>query len=411
MQKNISTRLVIYLLIFFSFFPYIQLVPIGTDSQPYALAVAFFILPFCFKSKMKINLAYLFYIFLFAVFAILISTFSFNSVRSLINYVTLFVVTYVTYFSLRRIKGIPYKFLKYTVYIWFFVGTIQTFVYPNFLTFLLPRGVSEGLIASGRGIIGLAPEPTFYGMMCLIFGMIAYLNFNDKKDIRKIYILLAIQIFIYSRSSLTIFIIASAFCLYIGIKLFKQNGIKTFFAFCIFTTFFYYLINMENSFLASFRVGALFRILMNNPELFLTLDDSVNERFVHVFFPTYGFLENWGLPNGYDNFTQFFEDCKKNSDINYLISDYVYEKEATRIMSGLGSILFELGVIGLLLLKVVSNLCLNVLNGYSKYILFFIFICILMNAIPFSNPLIPFFIGNLMYLKSIKKTNANIITT
>lgn len=411
MQKNISTRLVIYLLIFFSFFPYIQLVPIGTDSQPYALAVALFILPFCFKSKMKINLAYLFYIFLFAVFAILISTFSFNSVRSLINYVTLFVVTYVTYFSLRRIKGIPYKFLKYTVYIWFFVGTIQTFVYPNFLTFLLPRGVSEGLIASGRGIIGLAPEPTFYGMMCLIFGMIAYLNFNEKKDIKKIYILLAIQIFIYSRSSLTIFILACAFCLYIGIKLFKQNGIKTFFAFCIFTTFFYYLINMENSFLASFRVGVLFRILMNNPELFLTLDDSVNERFVHVFFPTYGFLENWGLPNGYDKFTQFFEDCKKNSDINYLISDYVYEKEATRIMSGLGSILFELGVIGLLLLKVVSNLCLNVLNGYSKYILFFIFICILLNAIPFSNPLIPFFIGNLMYLKSIKKTNANIITT
>lgn len=403
------TITLIYLLIIFSMFPYVELLPLGTDSQPNALLIALILFPFCCKWKMNRDLAGLLLIAIVGFFLLFISPKDFNSIRSLMNYFTLFFVSYVTVYALQRIGGIPYKLFKGIIYTWFFIGTVQLLIYPDFMSFLTPRGDSSLTMESGRGIVCLAPEPTFYGLTCLIFGIIAYLNFKDKADIKIIYTLIAIQLFLYSRSSLVIFILLATGGLYLLLIIFskKKYFLKVLVGCIVLGMIGIGSINYFSETITTNRFGMLLLILLENPESFLILDASVNERFIHVFFPLYGFAEHWGLPHGYGMFPNFMERCMNAEGFQHLISDYVQNRESpTRIMSGLGSILYELGIAGLVLIAVLYDVINQLTNGKTKIILLFVILAILLNAIPFSNPLIPFLIGNMVHL-SYEKRKAN----
>ena len=403
------TITLIYLLIIFSMFPYIEILPLGTDSQPNALLIALILFPFCCKWKINRDLAGLLLIAIVGFFLLFISPKDFNSIRSLMNYFTLFFVSYVTFYALQRIGGIPYKLFKGIIYTWFIIGTVQLLIYPDFMSFLTPRGDSALTMKSGRGIVCLAPEPTFYGLTCLIFGIIAYLNFKDKADIKKIYCLIAIQLFLYSRSSLVIFLLMATGGLYLLLVIFskKEYFLKVLVGCMVLGTIGIGLINHYSETIASNRFGMLLLILLEKPESFLILDASVNERFIHVFFPLYGFFSDFGMPHGYGMFPEFMEKSLKMPQFQHLISDYVLDREApTRIMSGLGSILYELGIAGLVLIAVLYDVINQLTNGKTKIVLLFVILAILLNAIPFSNPLIPFLIGNMVHL-SYEKRKAN----
>lgn len=396
------TVILIYTLIIFSMFPYIEILPLGTDSQPNALLMALILFPFCCKWKMNRDLVWLFLLMTIGLLVILISPGNFNSIRSFMNYFTLFFVAYVTFFALQRMGGIPYKLFKGIIYMWFIVGTIQLLIYPDFMSFLTPRGDSELTMKSGRGIVCLAPEPTFYGLTCLIFGIIAYLNFRKMPDIKKIYAIIAIQLFIYSRSSLVIFLLMATGGFYLILVIFskKKYLLRVLVGCMIVGMIGIGLINHYSENISSNRFGMLLLILLENPENFLILDASVNERFIHVFFPLYGFVEHLGLPHGYGMFPDFMERCMNAESFQHLISDYVQNREApTRIMSGLGSLFYELGFFGFLLIAVLVDSVIQAVDGTKqRIILVFVLLAILLNAIPFSNPLIPFLIGNLIYL-------------
>ena len=400
-MSTLITRFFIYLLIIFSLFPYIQILPLGTDSQPNALFIATLLFPFCCKWKMNKYLVFILLIAIFSTFALILSPITLRGIKSVLNYFTLFFVSYVTFYALKKIKGIPFSLFKNCVYCWFIVGTIQLLIYPSFLSFLIPRGNSEALIKSGRGIVCLAPEPTFYALMCLFFALIAYLNFRNEKGIKTIYYLIFIQLFIYSRSSLVIFIIFGILGVYFLLKIltkktyiFKAIGIIALLSIIITPIYLHYA-----DVLNKFRIGKLLNILIEKPELFIVLDGSVNERFVHVFFPIYGFITNFGLPHGYGVFPEFLNGCMKEPSFQHLFSDYVLNRPVDPyIMSGWGSILFELGAIGLLLIYTIYKLTSKILNGKARIIVLLLIYSILANAIPFSNAIIPFFIGNLFYL-------------
>ncbi|WP_455674850.1 hypothetical protein [Phocaeicola sp.] len=400
MKANITYSF-IYLLIIFSCFPYVQILPLGTDSQPNALFIALCLFPFCCKWRMKRSLALLLSLAVFSVIVLFLSPLTFGSIRSLINYFSLFFIPYVTYFALKKIGGIPYSLFKNIVYTWFLVGTVQLFIYPDFLSFLIPRGDSAAAMESGRGIVCLAPEPTFYGIVCLLLGMIAYFNFKNFPHINRVYVILGIQLFLYSRSSLAIFVLLASFVLSIFVDLFssKKKNWMILFAGVILSLAIYILITEYSDFINSYRVGILFTLLIEHPENFLILDASANERFVHIFFPLYGFFQSFGMPHGYESFATFMEECFRMPKFQNLFTDYVLGGTITRIMSGWGSLFYELGIVGLVFPYVIYNLFSGLLTGKEKVILFSLFCLILLNAIPFSNPLIPFFIGNLIYLK------------
>lgn len=399
------SNILITLLILSSFFPFIQIIPIGTDSQPYALMISMIIFPFYFNRKINLSLFSLLIIAVFSIIILFISNIDFGSIRSLINYISLFIISYVTYKSLKFTNGLNYKIFKNIVYTWFTIGTIQTFIYSNFLSFLLPRGNSEDTIESGRGVVCLAPEPTFYGIICVLFIMLGYLNFKNTEGVKKLYTLLVIQIFIYARSSLVIMIIFACLFIYAFVSFItkKKNKIKIIFTILFLLFILFSIVDNFSEQISGIRIGKILTLMLENPDKLILLDDSINERFVHLFFPLYGLIENWGLPHGYSIYPDFMEKCYNNPELNYLVTDYTLNNNVTRIMSGWGSILFELGIIGLLLLYVIVRNLKIIIDGKMRYVIILGFIGLLANAVSFATALLPFIIGNIIYLAEKKK--------
>ena len=90
-----------------------------------------------------------------------------------------------------------------------------------------------------------------------------------------------------------------------------------------------------------------------------------------------------------------------------LFTPYVLANPIKRIMSGWGSIFYELGVFGFILIFVIYKLFLNIATRKMSFVLFCTFCMILLNAVPFSNALIPFFMGNLLYINFKIQENGN----
>lgn len=384
----------------FVFFPFVQIYNLGTDSQPYALIISLLMFPFIVKRNMNKSLVYLFVICIFSFGILFISRLNFNSMRSLSNYVSLFFISYLSYYFLKKSNGLSYNFFRCIVLIWFITGFIQTFIDPNFLAFLLPRGDSSVTLASGRGVIGLAPEPTFYGIMCVFFLLIGYLNFGYRKRINVYYILLLLQIFIFSRSSLVILLLFLALFLYLLVTICLK--IKLFVKFLgiilLLITLGYIIISTYSVELSQIRIVRIVSTLMSSPEDVILLDASINTRIAHFVFPIYGFLNDLCLPHGYSEFNEFMKECFSNEQLNYWLSPYTMETNPTRIMSAWGCIFFELGFVGFLFLYVVLLNLYTIVNMPSRLVVVIIVIALLANAVSFAMAILPFFVGNIIYL-------------
>lgn len=406
----IIERILYILLLLFSFFPYITFGLVRVDSQPNALIVSLMLFVFYCKRKMDIRLFLLLFVLLLSILIYVYSlSFTFNSVRSLMSYVSLFFISYVTFEGLKKANGLSYLVYKLSVCIWFIVGCIQILLYPNFLSFLLPRGDSVGTLISGRGIVCLAPEPTFYGLMCFMFMIVGYINFRERKSIKYVFIILLIQLILFSRSSLCIMSLVFTCVLYLFLIFFHVNFrtkiIFVIYAIIITPFLLFVLFNISNC-LNEYRIGVLLNVLLNDPLNFLFVDASVNERFNHLFFSIYGFFSDCFLPHGYDSFDDYMNIMSGNPSFNTFFSDFLYGRENARIMSGVGAILFEIGFWGLLVLYIVCDaffrLILYDFRVVFFLILFLIVVCI---GMPFVTSIIPFAIGNILYLSSNIKTN------
>ncbi|WP_250716648.1 hypothetical protein [Bacteroides fragilis] len=392
-------KILVYIFILFCFFPFVQILPMGTDSQPNALCIS--LLLFLLKPIWKVDKYSKNLLFVFVASCVIwvFSSIQFSALRSLFNYFSLFYLTFISYNVLRYINGIPYPMFCCVVILWFLVGAIQLFIYPDFLSFLIPRGSSSLTVLSGRGVICLTPEPTFYGIMCLLFMMIGYLNFREKRGVIFVQLILAWQLFFFSRSSMCLFVIIISFIIYYIFRLLLSRDLKSFVLILFLLSSLYIVFPLLLQFVEEYRIGELLTKLWENPWVFITLDASVNERFNHVFFPLYGFFANWGLPHGFDQFGVFMEDCFRKVQFQELFSDYIYNASYNRIMSAIAGALFELGWIASFILIFIFNVFKPlIIENKTNMLILILLIGILLNAITFSNAIIPFFLGNVLFL-------------
>ena len=389
-----------YIFLFFCFFSFVQILPLGTDSQPNAMLVALLLFGIApvYKINKQFNLLLL--LFIVAIVVTVLGVWTFSAFRGLFNYFSLFFLSFISYRVLIRLNGIPYKLYRAPVYIWFVVGLIQISVYPSFLSFLFLRGNSGATLESGRGVVCLTPEPTFYGIMCLLFIMIGYLNFNHIKEQKWLYILLWIQLLIFSRSSTCVFLLAFSFFLFGLYLICVSANVKLIFSMLLVVTIGYFVVPIILDNFTNFRVGILLVKFWENPIDFVILDESINDRFNHVFFPLYGFVTNYGMPHGFDTFGNFMNEC-----LNIMKFQDLFSKTAMsggyggRIMSAIGGALFELGIFAFLIIVVIYRAFKPLVRRNKNNVFFLIlFIGLLLNAITFSNAIIPFIVGNLFFL-------------
>lgn len=388
LEKNIVfptpniRKILCFLFLFFVFFPYIQIINLGTDMQPYAVLIGALLLPF-YKKKVTWSETLIIVIFSSSFLILMISELNILVVRSLFNYFSLLIVSFMA-FRILRSKLINFDFfLKACIAIWFVVALIQSYISREFLTFI----VSGARTTENRGVTGLAPEPTFLGIVFVFF--ILYLLHIDTRHKKKFIILCVIGIVLLAKSSMAVLFLAVLLFLY----LLTHLSVKLIFAVFLLVVLTPVVIsNFEGS-----RLLYLFESVLDDPASLLFVDASINDRFFHIFFSMKGFLYNYTLPHGYSEWLPYVE-YQISEYSNFVIVEWF--SLGGRIMSGYGAAFYELGffafLIPIALFKVLYGLY---SNNIRLFIFHFLFINIVMfSAVPIGFSLFAFYLGFLNYL-------------
>lgn len=380
---------VYFLFFFFVFFPYLQILPLPTDTQPYALMVSFLIFTLLNKQFTRAEIMLL-TLSLASLFLFLIDGVSFNSLRSFLNYLSLFLISFAA-FRVLRSELINFElFLKFSTVTWFVVAAIQTFYSRQFLTFL----ISSSRTTENRGVTGLAPEPTFLGIV-FIFFMLMFTHSQIKN--KKFYIAMCVfAIVFFAKSSMAVlFLFLMVFFWFITSL--NLRALVVILLCALFTPEFIDI--MKDS-----RMGYLLAKLLEDPMSLLLLDASINDRFFHVFFSLKGFFDNLMIPNGYSSWVEYSSE-QISIYSNYVIVEWF--SDGGRIMSGFGSAFFELGIFALVIPLVIFWHLYRIYNdNISTLLFYFMFInAIMFSAITVGFPLFCFYLGYLQHL-AWRKNNA-----
>lgn len=404
------TSLLLLSFLLFCLIPCLRLLPFNLDKQPNALILSFFIIGFLGNNKIIKDIAWLLFVTAAAAICMLFSWEDWLALEIFTNYLSLFFIAYASYLTLNRLGGMPYALFKWVVYIWFTVGGVQYFFYPSFMEFLLFRSNNDLMLESGRGVTALSTEPTGYGMTCLLFLIINYLNFRNQSTYKLLTLLLMVQTILFSLSSTCFFCIAISISLYIISKILTSNYrfywlfLLTVSCYIGYHVILYLLENVD------IRFTRLLQYLLDDPAVFFI--NNGNHRFGGAFFSIKGFFDDWGMPHGFGYFDKYIERVIENPIYAPLISIYVLEQRKT--ITAIGGPLFELGIFALPIYYIIVNAFKKISLWIPKADLYlFLLITLMLNSINFNNTILSLIIGNLIYLKRSGNTtiaNENINT-
>jgi hypothetical protein len=322
------------------FFPYFRLVPTGSDLQPHFLAAnALLLLVFGYVVRWRIELTVrLFYCWVMLLYCVVLFTaYQHFDLRGLSPYVTLVTVTLSGYVMWRH-RMIRPAWIKWFIWTWFIVGAVQATVYRDFMTQVLSRATTT----EHRGVVGLAPEPSFYATMCffifLYLRMAGAAGHYDRKTVRFYGWLLVAQVALFAQSPVGLVMLTIYFAIRAVLTL-DWRAI----AFLIATPTILFIVGYY--LFGDSRVGQLIGLVVEEPSLLFLAEGSINDRVAHIFFSIYGFLGSFPLPFGHGTgqWRQFLETNVPQFPVFFWVT------EADRVMSGYGSLMFELGIVGLIM--------------------------------------------------------------
>ena len=383
---------ILYILFFvFVFFPFLSPIRTNTDMQPYSVVLAFLLFPF-FKFSLSKNQFLILLISIFSFIVFIYSGPSFATFRSLYNYISIFVIYYISNKILKeRIFKVD-SIIKYSFYVWIVIGLLQSTIKRDLFVFLL----SDARTTENRGVTSLAPEPTFFAIILIFFFLfIFYLNFHNQK---KFYFMIIFSVLFLAKSSMGTLYLFVLFIYY----LFTKLSIRFFFL----SILVIFSLSFSMSYFYDSRLYGLALVFIENPSNLLLLDASINDRFFQIYFSLKGFFHFFLLPHGFSSWGNYLVvEIPKYAD--YVLLDY--SSSDSRIMSGLGSLLFELGFIGLLLPFVIVkfNLLLFKNNTFGLFFVLILIFLLLVSAIPIGFSYFGFYLALIEYLskeRSIIKT-------
>ena len=376
-------------LLLFSFFPYITPYSFGTDIQPWSILLVSLMTLLMLFSNIKIQ-SYIYYLwlpFLFSFMLFFISPETKSAVRSILGYLTIGLVPYVFYYILKNHYSLFEKFIKVSTVVYFFVGLAQLIINEKFMLFAVNRMTSS----ENRGITSLSVEPTFYGMICL-FLLLIFITLNIKNSKKYIYLLL-IQIIFFSQSTMTILLMIVYGFYYFLFKMNLKVVLTSFFFFAVTLTA---IVNTDiiNQDIRFFNV---LRMLISNPSEIISRDASINFRLADIYFPIKGFIDNYMLPNGFNTYqTYLVSELAQQSTFS---GNDGWVTKSNRISSFYSSILFELGIVGLIIPIIYSLIILKAYRYQTRNALINLFFIntMLITAIPLSFTFVGIYMSSLIY--------------
>lgn len=381
---NYNSLYPLYLIILVTaFFPYVTFYSFGTDIQPWNILYVALLAVLMFISNLKFSksLVFLFLPVLYALFLFVLSVNKFDGLRSLLGYTTIAFVPFVTLYILERKYQLFVRILKISTIMYMIVGIIQMIYKTDFLISILGRLRTT----LGRGFTSLAPEPTAYGLVC-IFLLLIFLTLKIENKRKYIYMLL-FQIVFIAQSSMTILFLL----IFVFYKILFNMNIKIVFISILSVIIFILLYDSLLAF--NSRPITMLNSVINSPTDIVYRDQSINDRASAVYFSIKGFIDSYFIGSGFSKYAEYL-----NNELPKQ-AYFWYVSTSNRIMSYYGSILFELGFIGLLIPFTYSAIIFQAYKRNLKDMLVYLFFLntILFSAIALSFPLVGVYIATLLY--------------
>lgn len=295
---HVSVVDLVYLaVLFFCLFPYIQLVPFSSYTQPYgflAAAVLAMLWPGTVPGLPKLDLVLLTYVAALGLVMFSIEfagTLDQREVGFLLSYLTPLVTTAACYAFIRRSSDLVRKCVIYAIFAWLGVGVLQYLISPTFLTFLITSNSELGsdIVASGRGVIGLAPEPTHAAFHIILLGaVVTFLG----GPLWVTLMALCSTLLVY-RSASAILVIAIALLIWGGLRPFWRSWVLGAVILAALTAR-----PLAQLLGDSTRIGSLMLQLSEGGLRLLIEDYSTNIRLAGMVMPIYHEFENFLMPQG-----------------------------------------------------------------------------------------------------------------
>lgn len=386
---RVLTRALYYVFLFAVFFPYVRVAPVGSDVQPSAVALAALLVLGSTAGRLPRVIAPLFVVMVGSVLIAIPTGLSGVAVRGLANYFSLFLISFAAYALLKTERGLSRGFLKFTVWAWFVAGMAQTFISRAAFTQLL----SNARTTADRGVVGLAPEPTSYGIHCMLLMLLVGELFTGRTR-AVLRGALLVQIFLFARSSMTILFLIVWGLLFLATRAGARRAVVVGgSAFIVLVVALRALVGFAEK-TKGIRVLELARLVVTTPSLILVRDNSISDRVAAITFSFMGAFQHWLIPHGFASWSQYI------LEIGPTMARYIpYYTVGDRIMSGYGAAIYELGFLGLVIPVVVTrSIALRYHRDRAKLVTIGVLLnLLLLTAIPLAYPPVAFLIGYFCY--------------
>jgi hypothetical protein len=363
-----------WLLYFGCFFPFIKfIIYIGSDTQPTGLLAALLIVVAYGIQNRKTEMTQLLGV-VGAVVALAgaLAVFGrlwvnlYDTLRSYFGYISLLIIPLGTYLIFKQRGGPNERLIKIIIWVWFAAGFIQKYIDSSFLENVLSRYSTN----EARGVVGMGSEPSAYGYMCL-FMILLVMKFEKN---RWLYIAnLLIQIVVFAQSTVTLLYLA----VYIGMYLINELVCGKKYALLKFVVLAGGgaggLVLISNFARQGSRMQVLVWNLFHKPEMLLE-DGSITLRVQAIEYSITEFIANYGMPHGLSK----------------------------KIMSGIGTVLYEFGIFGIILVVLVAAI---IWLGYPKGERITYtggFLIMMFSSIPFAAPIVSFYLGWCLYQRKLR---------
>jgi hypothetical protein len=339
-------------------FPYLQLIQLASYTQPYALIFGAVIFPLVARSVLfrlnRTDQVALVGIALTGIIIFLMTCYPYKNPQEykyLISFVSPLLLTLPILFYLRKYGATAVALLRFAIYIWLITALGQKLFNPNFLVFLIGQWGEHALdiIESGRGVLGLAPEPTHHAFHILLLAACLALIDTQKRS-RWLIILCVIDAVVLAASASAILVVGVAAVIWS--IFYRQRWILLLLILfvIVFDAKFTDEIFIDNN----SRVAQLISVVTTEPMSFLTLDYSMNMRLAGMAAIFYTTLNNLLVPFGMS--LEAWEIARENllNDLTWLI-----DLSSVGPPSGIGQLFFQAGLFGAIFLGIIFRRILN----------------------------------------------------
>lgn len=281
----------------FAMFPFTQLYPLETYNQPYAIITSALFLALVPLSLLQIPkydrlaLIYLALIGLLMFFVEVPRGIDPRELLYLISYLTPLLVVPPLFYVMRNRPATARRLLSWAIIAWVIVGAIQRFISLTFLNFLVTQSedLSVNIAASGRGVLGFAPEPTHHALH-LVSMATALMLLRGNRIVVGLAIGAAVLL---AGSSFAVLAIAAGTLIWALSAPLKRSW---FFLLAVFgmllSTFLPYILSGDSR-----LVGLIDRALYSGTDVLIS-DASANARLSGIFLPIWETLRGGLLPSG-----------------------------------------------------------------------------------------------------------------